>query len=70
MKQVYPTFIVNTNDGSEHPFLVCVPDMEILTEGILLQMLLKWQEMLSDWQESRWRIMAKSFQPHRTKGML
>lgn len=33
MKQVYPTFILNTNDGSEHPFLVCVPDMEILTEG-------------------------------------
>ncbi len=33
MKQVYPTFIWNTNDGSEHPFLVCVPDMEILTEG-------------------------------------
>lgn len=33
MKQVYPTFIVNTNDGSEHPFLVCVPDMEIFTEG-------------------------------------
>ncbi len=33
MKQVYPTFIVNTNDGSEHPFLVCVPDMEIVTEG-------------------------------------
>lgn len=33
MKQVYPTFIVNTNDGSEHPFLVCVPDMDILTEG-------------------------------------
>lgn len=33
MKQVYPTFIVNTNDGSEHPFLVCVPDMEIYTEG-------------------------------------
>lgn len=33
MKQVYPTFIVNTNDGSEHSFLVCVPDMEILTEG-------------------------------------
>ncbi len=33
MKQVYPTFIVNVNDGSEHPFLVCVPDMEILTEG-------------------------------------
>lgn len=33
MKQVYPTFIVNTNDGSPHPFLVCVPDMEILTEG-------------------------------------
>ncbi|MCM1569702.1 MAG: type II toxin-antitoxin system HicB family antitoxin [Roseburia sp.] len=33
MKQVYPTFIVNTNDSSEHPFLVCVPDMEILTEG-------------------------------------
>lgn len=33
MKQVYPTFIVNTNDGSEHPFLICVPDMEIFTEG-------------------------------------
>lgn len=33
MKQVYPAFIVNTNDGSEHPFLVCVPDMEIYTEG-------------------------------------
>ena len=33
MKQVYPTFIVNTNDGSAHPFLVCVPDMEIFTEG-------------------------------------
>ena len=33
MKQVYPTFIVNTNDSSPHPFLVCVPDMDILTEG-------------------------------------
>jgi len=33
MKQVYPTFIVNTKDGTEHPFLVCVPDMEIFTEG-------------------------------------
>lgn len=33
MKQVYPTFIVNINDGSEHSFLVCVPDMEIFTEG-------------------------------------
>lgn len=33
MKQVYPTFIVNTNDGSAHPFLVCVPDMEIFSEG-------------------------------------
>lgn len=33
MKQVYPTFIVNTNDGSEYPFLVCVPDMEIFTES-------------------------------------
>lgn len=33
MKQVYPTFILNTDDGSEHPFLVCVPDMEIFTEG-------------------------------------
>ena len=32
MKQVYPTFILNTNDGSGHPFLVCVPDMEIFTE--------------------------------------
>lgn len=33
MKQVYPTFIVNANDNSEHPFLVCVPDLEIFTEG-------------------------------------
>jgi len=33
MKQVYPAFIVNTDDGSEHAFLVCVPDMEIFTEG-------------------------------------
>lgn len=33
MKQVYPTFIVNTNDSSEHPFLVCVPDLDIFTEG-------------------------------------
>ena len=33
MKQVYPAFILNTNDGSEHSFLVCVPDMEIFTEG-------------------------------------
>lgn len=33
MKQVYPTFILDMNDGSLHPFLVCVPDMDILTEG-------------------------------------
>lgn len=33
MKQVYPTFILNIGDGSKHPFLVCVPDMEIFTEG-------------------------------------
>lgn len=33
MKQVYPTFIFDTKDNSEHPFLVCVPDMEIFTEG-------------------------------------
>ena len=33
MKQVYPTFILNTNDGAEHSFLVCVPDMDIFTEG-------------------------------------
>ena len=33
MKQVYPTFILNTNDASKHSFLVCVPDMEIFTEG-------------------------------------
>ena len=36
MKQVpinRPTFILNKNDDSEHPFLVCVPDMEIFTEG-------------------------------------
>ncbi len=33
MKQVYPTFILNTNNDSAHPFLVCVPDLEIFTEG-------------------------------------
>ena len=33
MKQVYPTFIIDLNDGSEHPFLVYVPDMDIFTEG-------------------------------------
>lgn len=33
MKQVYPTFIFDMKDDSEHPFLVCVPDMEIFTEG-------------------------------------
>jgi predicted RNase H-like HicB family nuclease len=33
LKQVYPTFILNTNDNSEHQFLVCVPDLDILTEG-------------------------------------
>ena len=33
MKQVYPTFIVDTNDGSQHPFLVCVPDLDIFREG-------------------------------------
>ena len=33
MKQVYPTFIVDMKDNSEHPFLVCVPDMEIFTEA-------------------------------------
>lgn len=33
MKQVYPSFIVNINNTSPHPFLVCVPDMDILTEG-------------------------------------
>jgi hypothetical protein len=33
MKQVYSTFILKVNDNSEHPFLVCVPDMDILTEG-------------------------------------
>jgi predicted RNase H-like HicB family nuclease len=33
MKQVYPTFIVNIEDEPVHPFLVCVPDLDILTEG-------------------------------------
>lgn len=33
MKQVYPTFILYVKDGSKHPYLVCVPDMEIFTEG-------------------------------------
>lgn len=33
MKQSYPTFIYDTRDGSEHSFLVYVPDMDIFTEG-------------------------------------
>ncbi len=33
MKQVYPTFIVETEDASGHLFLAYVPDMEIYTEG-------------------------------------
>lgn len=33
MKQTYPTFILNVNDGSKYPFLAYVPDMEIFTEG-------------------------------------
>lgn len=33
MKQVYPTFIRNVDDGFQYPFLVCVPDLEIYTEG-------------------------------------
>lgn len=33
MKQVYPTFILDLDDGSEHPFLACVPDMDVVTEG-------------------------------------
>lgn len=33
MKKVYPTFIIDMNDGSKHSFLVSVPDMDIFTEG-------------------------------------
>lgn len=33
MKQVYSTFIIETENGEEHPFLACVPDMSIMTEG-------------------------------------
>lgn len=33
MKQSYPIFIYDTKDGSEHSFLVYIPDMDILTEG-------------------------------------
>ena len=33
MKRAYPTFILDMNDGSEHPFLACVPDLDIYTEG-------------------------------------
>ena len=35
-KKIQQKLCVNTNDGSEHPFLVCVPDMEIFTEGVTL----------------------------------
>lgn len=33
MKQAYPAFIYDTKDGSEYPYLVCVPDMDLFTEG-------------------------------------
>lgn len=33
MRQVYPILVIDTKDDSEHPFLVCVPDLDILTEG-------------------------------------
>lgn len=33
MKQAYPAFIYDTKDGSQYPYLVCVPDMDIFTEG-------------------------------------
>ena len=33
MKQAYPAFIVKVEDESVHPFLVCVPDFDIYTEG-------------------------------------
>lgn len=36
MKQVYPTFILDVEDGSQYPFLVCVPDMDIYTQGASL----------------------------------
>ena len=48
MKQVYPTFIVNTNDGSEHPFWYAFLIWKFLLKEIPLQMLLKWREMLLD----------------------
>lgn len=33
MTQVYPTFIFNVENKPGHPFWVCVPDMDIQTEG-------------------------------------
>lgn len=36
MKQVYPTFIYDIKDDTDYPYLVCVPDMEIYTEGVNL----------------------------------
>ena len=33
MKQVYPALIINTQDNSEHPYLITVPDLDIFTEG-------------------------------------
>ena len=33
MTQVYTTFIFHVGNGAGHPFLVCVPDMEIQMEG-------------------------------------
>lgn len=33
MKQAYPAFIYDTKESSEYPYLVCVPDMDIFTEG-------------------------------------
>lgn len=37
MKQVYPAFILDLKDGSEHPFMICVPDMDIFTEASSFQ---------------------------------
>lgn len=33
MKQVYPAFIFDAKDSSDHPFLAYVPDLSVYTQG-------------------------------------
>lgn len=47
MKQVYPVIFTQLNDEKD-TVLIEVPDLEILTEGFGMLMLLKWRETQLD----------------------